>query len=131
MADKTFKYVRFVTEVMTARHTHLSEPDTEGEYADGKYKTEATAGADYTQRFKAEIQAVSTASFNVRKAGRVSFICDNRSMTAGRSCSGNSASGAAGWQYRAPRKNPCSSGPRLPVERRLPESNVAVEHSLR
>ena len=46
MADKKFKYVPFVTEVMTARYPKLSEPDTKGEYADGKYKTEATADED-------------------------------------------------------------------------------------
>ncbi|QAU43020.1 hypothetical protein [Bradyrhizobium guangdongense] len=56
MHDKTFKYVPFVTEVMTARRPKLSEPDMEGDYADGKYKTEATASDDYTQRFQQEIQ---------------------------------------------------------------------------
>lgn len=58
MADKTFKYVPFVTEIMTARYPALSEPDTEGDYADGKYKTEAIADEDYTERFQEEIQAV-------------------------------------------------------------------------
>jgi hypothetical protein len=63
MADKKFKYVPFVTEVMTARYPKLSEPDTKGEYADGKYKTEATADEDYTERFQEEIQKVADAHF--------------------------------------------------------------------
>jgi hypothetical protein len=63
MADKKFKYVPFVTEVMTARYPKLSEPDTKGEYADGKYKTEATADEDYTERFQEEIQKVIDAHF--------------------------------------------------------------------
>ena len=58
MADKKFKYVPFVTEVVTARYPKLSEPDTKGEYADGKYKTEATAEAPYTKRFREQIQTV-------------------------------------------------------------------------
>ncbi|MBR1169159.1 hypothetical protein [Bradyrhizobium liaoningense] len=67
MTDKTFKYVPFVTEVMTARYPKLSEPDTKGEYADGKYKTEATADEDYTERFQEEIQAVIDQHFAGKK----------------------------------------------------------------
>lgn len=67
MTDKAFKYVPFVTEVMTARYPKLSEPDTKGEHADGKYKTEATADEDYTERFKAEIQAVIDQHFAGKK----------------------------------------------------------------
>ena len=67
MPDKKFKYVPFVTEVMTARYPKLSEPDTSGEYADGKYKTEATADEDYTERFQAEIQAVIDLHFAGKK----------------------------------------------------------------
>jgi DNA-directed RNA polymerase len=67
MADKKFKYVPFVTEVMTARNPHLSEPDTEGDYSDGKYKTEATADDDYTERFQKEIQAVIDQHFARKK----------------------------------------------------------------
>lgn len=67
MTDKKFKYVPFVTEVMTARYPKLSAPDTKGEYADGKYGTEATADEDYTERFKAEIQAVIDAHFVGKK----------------------------------------------------------------
>lgn len=63
MIDSRFKYVPFVTKIMRARHPKLAEPDTEGEYADGKYKTEATADEDYTQRFQEEIQAVIDAHF--------------------------------------------------------------------
>ncbi|UYO44346.1 hypothetical protein KQX63_23840 [Rhodopseudomonas palustris] len=63
MADKKFKYVRYVTEVMTARAPSLSEPDTEGEYADGKYKTEGVASEDYTARFQEIIQKVADDSF--------------------------------------------------------------------
>ncbi|MGC0325027.1 hypothetical protein ABIG06_005656 [Bradyrhizobium sp. USDA 326] len=67
MSDKNFKYVPFVTEVMTARYPKLSEPDTKGEYADGKYKTEATADEDYAERFQEEIQAVIDAHFAGKK----------------------------------------------------------------
>ncbi|MBR0751729.1 hypothetical protein JQ604_06005 [Bradyrhizobium jicamae] len=67
MADKKFKYVPFVTEVMTARYPKLSEPDTMGEYADGKYKTEATAAPDYTWRFQETIQGVAEAYFAGKK----------------------------------------------------------------
>lgn len=67
MTEKKFKHVPFVTEVMTARYPKLSEPDTKGEYADGKYKTEATADEDYTERFKAEIRAVIDQHFAGKK----------------------------------------------------------------
>jgi hypothetical protein len=67
MAEKKFEYVPFVTEVMTARNPKLSEPDTEGEYADGKYKTEATADASYTEAFKQTIQAVTNKCFAGKK----------------------------------------------------------------
>jgi len=67
MADMKFKYVPFVTEVMTARYPKLSVPDTEGDYADGKYKTEGTADADYTERFQREIQAVINQHFAGKK----------------------------------------------------------------
>ncbi len=67
MPDKQFKYVPFVTEVMIARHPKLLEPDTKGEYADGKYKTEATADDDYTKRFQKEIQAVIDSHFAGKK----------------------------------------------------------------
>jgi DNA-directed RNA polymerase len=63
MAEKKFKYVPFVTEIMAARNPKLSEPDTKGEYADGKYKTEATADADYTERFQEEIQKAIEQNF--------------------------------------------------------------------
>lgn len=68
MADKKFKYVPFVTEVMVARYPKLSEPDTKGEYADGKYKTEATADDDYTERLQADIEKVIKDNFG-SKAG--------------------------------------------------------------
>ncbi|QIG96577.1 hypothetical protein [Bradyrhizobium sp. 6(2017)] len=67
MTDKTFKYVPFVTEVMTAREPHLSKPDTKGEYADGKYKTEATADKAYAERFQEEIQKVADDNFRSKK----------------------------------------------------------------
>ncbi|MET4292496.1 hypothetical protein [Bradyrhizobium sp. LB5.2] len=67
MTDKNLKYVPFVTEVMTARYPKLTEPDTKGEYADGKYKTEATADDDYTERFQEEIGAVIDAHFAGKK----------------------------------------------------------------
>ena len=84
MAFKKFQYVPFVTKTMTARHPCLSEPDTEGEYADGKYKTEAAADDNYTAEFQAAIQAVADESFpgkkdvhlpwKLTKDGRVAFI---------------------------------------------------------
>ncbi|MFX8856427.1 hypothetical protein ABTM81_19490, partial [Acinetobacter baumannii] len=52
---------------MTARYPRLSEPDTQGEYADGKYKTEATAGSDYTERLQDEIQRVAEANVPRKK----------------------------------------------------------------
>jgi hypothetical protein len=67
MADKKFKYVPFVTQVMTARYPKLSEPDTKGEYADGKYKTEATADEAYTEAFQEEIQKVIDTYFAGKK----------------------------------------------------------------
>jgi len=68
MAEHKAKYVNFVSEVMTARFPKLSEPDTKGEYADGKYKTEATTTEDYTERFQAEIQAVADEVFAGKKS---------------------------------------------------------------
>lgn len=67
MADKKFKYVPFVTEVMTARYPKLSEPDTKGEYADGKYKTEATADEAYTETLQELLQKVAEESFPGKK----------------------------------------------------------------
>lgn len=67
MADKKFKYVPFVTEVMTARYPKLSEPDTKGEYADGKFKTEATADEAYTEEFQEFIQKVADEAFPGKK----------------------------------------------------------------
>ena len=67
MADKKFKYIPFVTNVMTARYPKLSEPDTKGEYADGKYKTEATADEAYTEEFQEIIQKVAEDSFPGKK----------------------------------------------------------------
>lgn len=67
MTEKKFKYVPFVTKIMTARYPKLSEPDTKGEYADGKYKTEATAGRDYTERLRDEVQRVAEANFPRKK----------------------------------------------------------------
>lgn len=67
MADKRFKYVPFVTDVMTARYPKLSEPDTKGEYADGKYKTEATADEAYTETFQEAIRAAANEAFPGKK----------------------------------------------------------------
>lgn len=67
MADKKFKYVPFVTDVMVARFPKLSEPDTKGEYADGKYKTEATADEAYTETFQELIQKVADDHFAGKK----------------------------------------------------------------
>jgi hypothetical protein len=67
MADKKFKYLPFVTEVMTARYPKLSEPDTKGQFADGKYKTEATADEDYTERLQETIQGYADEHFAGKK----------------------------------------------------------------
>lgn len=67
MVDKKFKYVPFVTEVMAARYPKLSEPDTKGEYADGRYKTEATADEAYTEAFQEFIQKVADGAFPGKK----------------------------------------------------------------
>lgn len=67
MTEKNFKYVPFATEIMEARAPHLSEPDTHGELSDGKYKTDATAPASFTQRFMEHIQALSDARFARKK----------------------------------------------------------------
>lgn len=67
MADKKFKYVPFVTNIMTARYPKLSEPDTKGEYADGKYKTEATADEAITEAFQEEVQKVADENFPGKK----------------------------------------------------------------
>jgi hypothetical protein len=63
MADNKFRCAPFVTEVMTARNPKLSEPDTDGEFADGKYKTEATADEAYTVTLQEEIQALANECF--------------------------------------------------------------------
>ena len=68
MADKKFKYVPFISERFVARFPKLSEPDTKGEYADNKYKTEGVAvEEDYAERFQAEIQKVADANFPGKK----------------------------------------------------------------
>ncbi|PYF01680.1 hypothetical protein BJ122_11987 [Rhodopseudomonas faecalis] len=64
MPSNIIKYVQFVTEPMTARSPHLSEPETEGAFPDGKYKTDAIAVDEaYTKAFQAEIQKVAEANF--------------------------------------------------------------------
>jgi DNA-directed RNA polymerase len=92
MADKEFKYVEFVTEVMTARYPKLSAPDTTGEYADGKYKTEATADEDYTERFKAEIQDVIDTHFAGKKNVHVPWK--------------EATEGAIAFNFKSPKKPP-------------------------
>lgn len=85
MPNNMFKLVPFVTERVVAREPHLAEPDTEGEYADGKYKTcGAAVEADYCARFQSEIQAYATTCFPGKKhvhlpwretaAGEIVFI---------------------------------------------------------
>ncbi|WAB80144.1 DNA-directed RNA polymerase [Rhodopseudomonas palustris] len=80
-----------IKEVLNAEYAFaypkLSEPDTKGEYADGKYKTEGTATEDYTERFQEEIQKVADDNFpgkkNVHlpwketKEGDIAFIFKN------------------------------------------------------
>jgi DNA-directed RNA polymerase len=52
---------------MTARFPKLSEPDTKGEYADNKYKTEAIADESYTEAFMEEIRKVADEHFAGKK----------------------------------------------------------------
>jgi hypothetical protein len=92
MADKKFKYVPFVTEVVTARYPKLSEPDTKGEYADGKYKTEATADEDYTERFQEEIQAVADTYFAGKKNVHLPWK--------------ETKEGAIAFNFKSPKKKP-------------------------
>ncbi|SFM85590.1 hypothetical protein SAMN05216573_10520 [Bradyrhizobium sp. Rc3b] len=92
MADKRFEYVPFVTQVMTARHPKLTEPDTEGDYADGKYKTEATADDDYTEHFRGEIQAVIDQHFASKKKVYVPWK--------------ETKEGAIAFFFRSPKKQP-------------------------
>jgi len=92
MADKKFKYVPFVTEVVTARYPKLSEPDTKGEYADGKYKTEATADEDYTERFQEEIQAVADTYFAGKKNVHLRWK--------------ETKEGAIAFNFKSPKKKP-------------------------
>ena len=92
MADKKFKYIPFVTEVMTARYPKLSEPDTKGEYADGKYKTEATADEDYTERFQEAIQAVADTHFAGKKNVHLPWK--------------ETKEGAIAFNFKSPKKKP-------------------------
>lgn len=90
MPDKS--HVRFVTEVMTSRNPHLSEPDTEGEYADGKYKTEATADEGFTERFQAVIKSVKDKHFT----GKNPIMLPWR----------ETEDGAVAFVFRSPKKQP-------------------------
>jgi DNA-directed RNA polymerase len=92
MADKKFKYVPFVTEVVTARYPKLSEPDTKGEYADGKYKTEATADEDYTERFQEMIQKVADTYFAGKKNVHLPWK--------------ETKEGAIAFNFKSPKKKP-------------------------
>lgn len=67
MSDARFKYVPFVTEIMIARNPKLSEPDVAGPYADGRYKTEATADTAYTAILQHAISGVAFAYFGTQK----------------------------------------------------------------
>jgi DNA-directed RNA polymerase len=92
MANKKFEYAPFVTEIMTARNPKLSEPDTEGEYADGKYKTEATADGDYTERFQQEIQKVIDKYFAGKKNVHLPWRETN--------------DGGVAFKFKSPKKKP-------------------------
>lgn len=48
-----------VTPVGTARYPKITAPDTKGQYADNKYKTELVLDAAATKAFKAELQAAA------------------------------------------------------------------------
>lgn len=92
MADKKFKYAPFVTNVMTARYPKLSEPDTKGEYADGKYKTEATADEAYTEQFQEQIQAYADTYFAGKKGVHLPFK--------------ETKEGAIAFNFKSPKKKP-------------------------
>ncbi|MDE5451922.1 hypothetical protein GWE18_03395 [Bradyrhizobium sp. CSA112] len=92
MADKKYQYVTFVTEVMAARAPKLSEPDTMGEYADGKYKTEATASEAYTQKLQGDILAVAQQYFGRKKNLRLPWK--------------ETKEGAIAFNFKSPRKKP-------------------------
>ena len=83
MADKQFKYVEFVTEIMIAsNHVHLSKPDTEGEYADGKYKTYATADESFTEKFQELTQKVANDTFPGKQGVHMPWTDTNEGGTA-------------------------------------------------
>ncbi|WP_041797957.1 hypothetical protein [Rhodopseudomonas palustris] len=63
MADKKFKYTACVTDVLTARNPNLSEPHTEGDFADGKYKTEAVASPEWTECFMRQVEGIISENF--------------------------------------------------------------------
>ncbi|NEW92767.1 hypothetical protein [Rhodopseudomonas sp. BR0M22] len=92
MTDKNIKYVPFATEIMSARRPHLSEPETEGEYADGRYKTEATATEGYAQRFMEQIQKISVSYFGDKKAVHLPWK--------------NTKEGDIAFIFRSPKKKP-------------------------
>ncbi len=92
MADKKFKYVPFVTEVMTARDPMLNEPHTKGEYADGKYKTEATADESYTETFQEKIQAIADEAFPGKKNVHLPWK--------------ETKEGAIAFNFKSPKKKP-------------------------
>ena len=106
MPVNRFNYIPFVTERMVARHPQLNEPDTEGEYADGKYKTEALALEDgYTARFQAEIRAFAEASFPGKKGvptGSEGFCSDNVVLLPW----GEAKAGVISFRFKAPKKKP-------------------------
>lgn len=92
MADRKFEYVPFVTEVMTARNPKLSEPDIVGEYADGKYKTEATADEAYTETFQEAIRAVADTYFAGKKNVHLPWK--------------ETKEGAIAFNFKSPKKRP-------------------------
>ncbi len=92
MADRNYQYVTFVTQVMTARAPKLLEPDTRGEYADGKYKTEATASEAYTQKLQGDILAVAHRYFGRKKNVRLPWR--------------ETKEGAIAFNFKSPKKKP-------------------------
>ena len=92
MPDKKYQYVTFVTEVMVARDPKLSEPDTRGEYADGKYKTEATASEGYTQKFQGDLLAVAHRYFGAGKSIHMPWK--------------ETKEGAIAFNFKSPKKKP-------------------------
>jgi DNA-directed RNA polymerase len=75
-----------------SRNPKLSEPDTKGEYADGKYKTEATASEAYTQKLQVDILAVAHQYFGRKRNVRLPWK--------------ETKEGVIAFNFKSPKKKP-------------------------